>query len=67
MFRWAVEEGRLSPTVPAALAMVLGLRRGKTTARETETVADEVVDATLPFLPADVVYMVRLQRLTDYQ
>ena len=64
MFRWAVEEGRLSPTVPAALAMVLGLRRGKTTARETEPVADEVVDATLPFLPADVVDMVRLQRLT---
>ena len=67
MFRWAVGEGRLSPSVPAALAMVPGLRRGKTTARGTEPVepvADDVVEATLKCMSAVVADMVRLQRLT---
>ncbi len=67
MFRWAAADGRVPPSVPQALAMVPGLRRGKTEARETEPVlpvADDVVDATLPHLSAVVADMVRLQRLT---
>ncbi|MBA4107635.1 MAG: integrase [Pirellula sp.] len=67
MFRWAAADGRVSPLVPQALAMVPGLRRGKTNARETEPilpVADDVVDATLPHLSDVVADMVRLQRLT---
>lgn len=67
MFRWAAAEGKISPTVPQSLAIVPGLRRGKTDARETEPVGpvdDAVVDATLVFLPDVVADMVRLQRLT---
>lgn len=67
MFRWAVGEGKLPPRIPQALAMVPGLKRGRTDARETDPilpVADSMVDATLPFLPQVVADMVRLQRLT---
>jgi hypothetical protein len=34
MFKWAVADGRIPAAVPEALAMVPGLRRGKTEARE---------------------------------
>jgi integrase len=67
MFKWGVTEGRLPPSVPQALAMVPGLRRGKTSARETEPVMpvdDKLVDATLPYLPDIVADMVRVQRFT---
>ncbi|HMO84825.1 MAG TPA: site-specific integrase [Lacipirellulaceae bacterium] len=67
MFRWAVGEGLLYPTTAQALAMVPGLRRHRTTARETEPVRpveDAVVEATLPHLPPIVADMVRIQRLT---
>ncbi len=67
MFKWGVSEGRIPPSVPQALAMVPGLKRGKTTARETEPVKpvdDKLVDATLPCLPHVLVDMVRVQRLT---
>ncbi len=67
MFRWAAAEGRLSPTVAQALAMVPGLRKGKTAARETDPVLpvdDATVDATLPYMPDVPADMVRLQRLT---
>jgi integrase len=46
---------------------VRGLQRGRTEARETEPiqpVADDVVNATLPFLTKVVADMVRFQRLT---
>jgi len=67
MFKWAVSEARLSPSVPQALAMVPGLKRGKTEARETEPVKpvdDALVDATLPHLPDVLADMIRVQRLT---
>jgi integrase len=67
MFRWASAEGRISPIVPQALAMVPGLRRGRTTARETKPVSpvdDAIVEATLPYLGDVVADMVRVQRLT---
>ncbi len=67
VFRWAVGEGMIPPDVPAALAMVPGLRRGHTTARENKRVkpADtKIVDATLPHLPPIVRAMVELQQAT---
>jgi integrase len=67
MFRWAAGEGKIPAEVARALAMVPSLRAGKCDARETEPigpVSDEMVEATLPHLPAVVADMVRLQRRT---
>jgi integrase len=67
MFRWAAGEGSVPPAVPQALAMVAGLRAGKTEARETKPVTpvdDVVVEATLPHMPDVPADMVRFQRLT---
>lgn len=66
VFRWAVCKEMAPPAMLTALWAVPGLRRGRTAARETQPVlpvAEEVVDATLPFLPAVVADMVRVQRL----
>lgn len=67
MFKWAVAEEFLPITVYQTLAVVPGLRQGRTEARETEPrrpVDDAVVDATLAKLPGVVADMVRVQRLT---
>jgi hypothetical protein len=67
MFKWGVSRAIVPPTVYTALATVEGLRMGRTTARESTPVlpvADEVVEAALPFLPAVAADMVRFQRLT---
>jgi integrase len=67
MFRWATAEEMLPASVHQALAALPGLQRGRTAAREPEPiqpVSDEVVEATLPFLPVVVADMVRFQRLT---
>ena len=67
MFKWGASRELLTVAVYQALATVPGLKRGRTEARETAPVgpvADAVVDATLPALPAVVADMVRLQRLT---
>ena len=67
MFKWAASEQLIDESVWRSLATVDGLRRGKTKARETAPIlpiAEEVVDATLPYLPPIVADMVRLQRLT---
>ncbi len=67
VFRWGVSEGMIPPDVPQALAMVPGLRRGHTAARENKRVkpADtKLVDATLPYLPPIVRSMVELQQMT---
>ena len=67
MFKWAVSEARISPIIPQALAMVPGLKRGKTEARESDPVKpvdDKLVDATLPHLPSVLADMARVQRLT---
>ena len=67
MFRWGVENELVAPSILQALEAVAGLVKGKTEAHETEPVgpvADNVVDATLPHLPAIVADMVRFQRLT---
>jgi integrase len=65
-FKWAVARELLSVSVFEALRTVPGLKRGRTAARETAPVrpaADQVVDATLPYLPPVVADMVRFQRL----
>jgi integrase len=67
MFKWAVAEELVAPSVLHGLQALPGLRYGRTQARETEPikpVADEHIDATLPFLTSVVAAMVRLQRLT---
>jgi integrase len=67
MVRWGVENELVPVAVHQALMTVAGLRKGRSTARESKPVPpveDAVVDATLPFLSAPVQAMVRLQRLT---
>jgi integrase len=67
MFKWAVGEQLLPVECYQALAVVPGLHKGRSAARETKPVLpvdDLTVDATLPCLPAVVADMVRLQRLT---
>lgn len=67
MFRWAAEKELCLPTVVMALKQLSGLKKGRTKARETpgvKSIADTVVDATLPHLPEVVADMVRLHRLT---
>ena len=67
LFKWGVAEELVPPPVFHALQAVPGLRKGHTNAREAMPigpVADEVVEATLPYLPEIVADMVRLQRLT---
>jgi integrase len=66
-FLWGVENEVVSPVVLQALAAVKGLQAGRTAARETDPVvpvADDRVEATLPFLRPAVRAMVRVQRLT---
>jgi integrase len=65
-FRWAGSEERIPASVPEALRLVEGLRKGFTSARETEPVRPvdpSVVKRTLPFLPSVVRDMVEIQRL----
>lgn len=67
VFKWGVSRERIPAAVYQALATVPGLRKGRTDAREPAPVlpvADEVIEATLPHLPAIVADMVCLQRLT---
>ncbi len=66
VFKWAVSQELLPESVYRALATVPGLRKGRTEAPEPAPVlpvADAVVDATLPYLPAVVADMVRVQRM----
>ena len=66
VFKWAVSEQLTPPSVFQALETVVGLRAGRTEAKETAPVLpveDAVVDATLPYLPPVVADMVRFQRL----
>lgn len=67
MFRWAVSEGMVSETVSAALKTVEPLRKGKTTAIESQErplpSMQEVID-TLHLLPPVVRGMANLHLLT---
>jgi integrase len=67
IFKWAVSEELVPPSVYHGLQTVAGLRFGRSAARETTSVrpvADCHVDAILPFVAPPVAAMIRLQRLT---
>jgi integrase len=67
LFAWAVENELVPPAVHHGLCAVKMLKMGRTEARESKPilpVADDVVDATLPYLSSTVTAMVKLQRLT---
>jgi integrase len=65
--RWGVSRELVPANVDHALQSVEGLRKGRSTAKETDPVlpvADEVVDATLEHLPEVIADMIRFQRFT---
>jgi integrase len=67
MFRWAVAEELLPPSVHQALKAVEGLRKGRGDVRESipvKPVPDAWVDPIRPFVARQVWAMVELQRLT---
>lgn len=67
MFKWAVENQLIGPTIYEALKAVESLKQGRCSAPEPRVVPpvdDAVVEATLPKLQPTVAAMVQLQRLT---
>ncbi len=67
MFKWLAAEALIPTPVYHGLLVVDGLRKGRSTARESKPVRpidSSIVEATLPYLPCVVADMVRLQRLT---
>lgn len=67
MFKWASKKEICSAAVHTQLAALGGLKKGRTSARETAgvtSVEDVRINATLPHLPEIVADMVRFQRLT---
>jgi len=67
LFKWGVENELVRPEVYQAIAVVAGLRRGRTDARESEPVKpvpEAVIAATLPHLTPTIRAMVTLQQLS---
>ncbi|NQT19264.1 MAG: tyrosine-type recombinase/integrase, partial [Planctomycetes bacterium] len=67
VFKWGVENELVPPSVFHGLQAVVGLRRGRSEAHETEPVRpvpDAHVDAIKPFVSRQVWAMIELQRLT---
>lgn len=67
LFKWAVSHEMVPAAVHQALATVPGLKRGRSSARETDpvrTVPQAHVDAVLPLVSPQVAAMIRLQLLT---
>ena len=67
VFKWAVGEELVDPSVYHGLQAVTGLTRGRSKARETKPVrpvSDEHVEAIRPFVSRPVWAMVELQRLS---
>ena len=67
MFRWGGEEELIPGSVWHDLQQVSGLKKGRTSAKESEPtgpVGDRCLQATLPFLPPVVRDMVNFQRFT---
>lgn len=68
MIKWAAAQEIVDAAVAAAVRELVGLKKGRTRARETSPirpVSDAIVDATLEALPDVVADMVRIQRLTS--
>ena len=66
MFKWGASDELIPPSIHEALRTVEGLRRGRSEARETESVRPidvAIVDQTIQHMPEVVADMVRLQRL----
>ena len=67
MFKWAVANEIVLPSVYDGLSAVEGLREGRCDARETEPVhpvPDSMVDAVRPFVSRQVWAIIELMRLT---
>ncbi len=67
VFKWAIGEELVPPSVLHGLQAVSGLRRGRSAARETSPVRpvpDTFVEAVLPFVAPPVAAMIQLQRVT---
>ncbi len=67
VFKWAVSEELIPPSIAHGLSTVKGLVKGRSRARESKPVKpvpDADVDAVLPYLPPQIVAMIELQRLT---
>ena len=67
VFKWAVGNELIPPSVLEGLRAVEPLKKGRTTAPESKPVrpvADADVDAILPFVSRQVAAMIQLQRLT---
>ncbi len=66
MFSWAASEDLISGDLFTRISTVKGLEKGRSAARETEpvkAVTNDVVDATIKYLPPMLADMVRLQRM----
>jgi integrase len=67
IFKWGAENELVPAAVFHGLSAVSGLRRGRSKAKESvpvKPVPDAYVEATVPFLSAQVTAMVRLQQIT---
>lgn len=67
VFKWGVSEELIPPSVHHGLQTLVGLRHGRTSARESEPVRpvdDKWVNATLPYVSPQVSTMIQIQRLT---
>ncbi|MCE9564940.1 MAG: tyrosine-type recombinase/integrase [Planctomycetes bacterium] len=67
MFKWAVAEELIPPSVFQALSTVGGLQKGHTLAHDPDPIGpveDDIVDATLPFVTRHVRGLIEVQRLT---
>jgi integrase len=67
VFKWAVAEELVPPSVLEGLRAVRGLQAGRTEARECAPIGpvpEAFIDAVLPLVSAQVAAMIRLQTLT---
>lgn len=67
MFKWAAAEELIPASVYHALQAVVGVRAGRTTAREAEPVRpvpEALIEGVLPHVSPQVAAMIRLQLLT---
>lgn len=67
VFKWAVENELIPPSIWEAISTVAGLKRGRSGARESEPVKpvpEAHIDAVQPFVSRQVWAMIQLQLLT---
>jgi integrase len=67
VFKWAVSEELIPPSIHHGLQTVTGLRYSRTEARESNPirpVEDRWIEATLPYVSPQIQAMIQIQRLT---